>query len=115
MKSTIRITKPEFEALKPALLLDLKNWWDDETQSLDEAVRHKKTSDEDVWRLLPAIDSKCVMKASVIFEDHLGVDLDPSMVRPGGYPSFEAMLDHLLPQIAAACSVPTAVVSASVH
>jgi hypothetical protein len=45
----------------------------------------------------PAIDSKRVVDATLITEEILGIDLPPEIIKPGGYESCEAMIDHIVP------------------
>lgn len=104
MVERLQITVSDFKRVAPDLVRDLQTWWADETQSLDDVVPAAKQHEaDDLTRLLPEVDSKCVMKASVVIERHLGIDLPPRMVQRGGYASLDAMIEHLLPQLEALC------------
>ncbi|MCI4365071.1 MAG: hypothetical protein L3K10_03290 [Thermoplasmata archaeon] len=53
----------------------------------------------DVWNSMPAIDSKAVAETSPIFEKHLRIPLNPTLIRSGGYDSPEEAVDDLVPKM----------------
>lgn len=75
----------------------LREWWDKRDEGLNDAL--DIDSGEGAYRTLPTIDSKEAARAGQIIKEELGIEFDPSMVRGGGYDSFDDMLEHLLPQI----------------
>jgi hypothetical protein len=97
------ITKRKFDELEPKLRAALETWWEDEAQSFDAAV----AGTAPVWEGMPEIDSKAVVKASPIIKQFTGGDLDPRMIRKGGYTSFDDLANDLLPKLRAACSPTT--------
>jgi hypothetical protein len=97
------ISKKKFDAVEPKLRAALQKWWEDEAQSFDAAVAGTAS----VWEGMPEIDSKAVVKASPIIRQFTGGDLDPRMIRKGGYASFDDLANDLLPKLRAACSPAT--------
>lgn len=95
------ITKRNFDAIESQLREALRKWWEDEAQSFDAAVAGTSA----VWQGMPEIDSKAVVKASPVIRSFVGVDLDPKMIRKGGYASFDDLAGDLLPKLRAACPV----------
>lgn len=93
------ITKKKFDAIEAELRAALKKWWEDEAESFDAAV----TGTASVWDGMPEIDSKAVVKASPIIRKFTGSDLDPKMIRKGGYSSFNDLVSDLLPKLREAC------------
>lgn len=55
-----------------------------------------------LWDRMPAIDSKAVAETSPIFEKHLGIPLDPRLIRSGGYSSADDLVKDLVPRMIAA-------------
>jgi hypothetical protein len=97
--TTPSITQAEFDAIAPRLRDALKKWWEDEAQSFDAAVAGTAS----VWDGMPEIDSKAVVKASPVIRTFTGSDLDPRMIKRGGYASFDELANDLLPKLRAAC------------
>jgi hypothetical protein len=93
------ITKKKFDAIESQLRDALKKWWEDEAQCFDAAIAGTAA----VWRGMPEIDSKAVVKASPVMRRFIGGDLDPKMIRKGGYASFDDLAADLLPKLRAAC------------
>jgi len=92
-------TKSEFDRIKTDLRESLRKWWEDEAQSFDAAI----AGTAQVWEGLPEIDSKAVVKASPVVRRFLGAELDPKMIRKGGYSSFDDMADDLLKKLRDTC------------
>lgn len=95
------ITKVAFDTIMTPLVSELRQWWDDETQTLDAAQPPSGYSP--LTAGLPELDSKCAIKASPIIRKWLGMKLKPSHIRRGGYHSFEDFINHLLPQLRNLC------------
>ena len=93
------ISKEQFDEREAELRAALREWWDDEAQSFDAAVAGTAS----VWDGMPEIDSKAVVKASPIIREHTGADLDPKLIRKGGYASFDDLVNDLLPKLRDAC------------
>jgi hypothetical protein len=100
---TPTITKSMFDKVEAPLRAALKDWWKDEAQDFDAAI----AGTVPIWEGLPEIDSKAVVKASPIIKRFTGADLDPQMIRQGGYKSFDDLADDLLPKIRTACPSST--------
>jgi hypothetical protein len=101
--STPTISKRRFDKVAPKLRATLQKWWEDEAESFDATVLGTAS----VWDGMPEIDSKAVVKASPIIRQFTGGDLDPRMIRKGGYASFDDLANDLLPKLRAACSPAT--------
>jgi hypothetical protein len=95
------ISKKQFDAIEPQLVAALRKWWKDEAQSFDAAV----AGTAPVWEGMPEIDSKAVVKASPIVERFLGVELDPRLIRRGGYSSFDDLAKDLSSKLRESCPV----------
>lgn len=93
------ITKEGFDAIEPELRAALKDWCEDETADFDASIEGTAS----VWDGMPDIDSKAVVKASPIVRQFTGADLNPKMIRKGGYSSFEDLAGDLLPKLRDAC------------
>jgi hypothetical protein len=93
------ITRKKFDAIEAELRAELKKWWEDESESFDAAVAGTAS----VWDGMPEIDSKAVVKASPIIRKFTGADLDPKMIRKGGYSSLDDLVNDLLPKLREAC------------
>jgi hypothetical protein len=98
-RSEPTISKAQFDAIESQLRDSLEKWWEEEGQSFDAAV----AGTAPVWDGLPEIDSKAVVKASPIVRQFVGAELDPKVIRKGGYASFDDLADDLLPKLRAAC------------
>jgi len=97
--ATPTITKKKFDAIEPELREALRKWWEEEAQNFDAAVSETAS----VWDGMPEIDSKAVVKASPIIREFVGGDLDPKLIRKGGYSSFDDLVKDLLPKLREAC------------
>ncbi|TPJ38874.1 hypothetical protein FJ434_22825 [Mesorhizobium sp. B2-5-13] len=88
-----------FDAKKPELVERLKQWFDNETTSIDDLISTSAPSGTggSVVSARPAIDSKRVVDTTVITEEILGIELPPEIIKPGGYNDFQEMVDHLVP------------------
>ncbi len=97
------VTKAEFDALKPQLRLDLERWWEDEREDLEADPPPPALASSPLWEGLPEIDSKAVVKASPVIRKYLGIELDPRLIRKGGYNSFDELIDDLFPKLRETC------------
>jgi hypothetical protein len=97
------VTKAEFDELKPELRLDLERWWEDEREDLESSPPMPDLASDPLWEGLPEIDSKAVVKASPVVRKHMGIELDPRLIRKGGYSSFDELVDDLFPKLRETC------------
>ncbi len=111
-QATPSITQSDFDASEAKLRAELRKWYEDESETPPPTSSASTPATEGAWDGMPAIDSKAVVKASTIFKKYLGVDLDPKLIRKGGYGSFDDFVDDLLPKLRAACPVSAAEVAA---
>ena len=83
----------------------LRAWAEQETVDWDAQVEASgtgivpDTGNSDLWDSMPTLDSKAVARSSPIFERYLGRPLDIRLIRPGGYQSIDAMIEHLVPSM----------------
>lgn len=84
-------------SIRDNLEQDLRDWWNQRTEDFESNIDDSSGGGSGLWRQMPEIDSKEVARAIPIFENHLGIDFDPSEIRDGGYDSIEGMIDHLVP------------------
>ncbi len=80
----------------------LRSWWKREQKDwdrrVDSSARERITGPE-LWDGMPTIDSKVAAETSPIFEKYLGIPLDTSMIKPGGYTSIEDLMSDLVPKM----------------
>lgn len=99
MEADVEERRKQFAAKLPALIKGLKDWYDEETAAIDGSVVSAAPSGSggSIISARPAIDSKRVVDATLITEEVLGIELPPEIIKAGGYESYEAMLDHIVP------------------
>jgi len=88
--------------VRVALEADLKAWWDSQNDDWDAIVSGTKPmplGGPDLWDRMPVVDSKVIARASPIFRRHLGISLDPTLIKKGGYRSFNEMIGDLVPKM----------------
>jgi acyl carrier protein len=83
-----------------ALLDDLRSWWDDEVGDGDPFADPKQASGT-IFDVIPTIDSLGAVNGLLTIEKHVGFEVPPRVIRPGGYASFEDMTADLLPKVRA--------------
>ncbi len=81
------------------LLRDLRKWWEEEVGAKDPFAQPKRA--DTIYDLQPEIDSLAVVACLVIIEKHVGFEVSPTLIRRGGYRSFEDMVADLFPKIRA--------------
>ena len=86
-----------------ALEAELRAWGDQEIAAWDSLVGGPAAvqlpGGADLWDRMPVLDSKAVARSSPIFERHLGISLNPKLIRAGGYPGIDEMISDLVPQM----------------
>jgi hypothetical protein len=98
---TPSITKDQFDACGPAMIAHLRRWYEEYKQNPDAPPANPATAA--VWEDMPDIDSKAVVKTSPIWKKFLGTNLDPRLIRKGGYRSFDDLVSDLLPKLRSTC------------
>lgn len=81
------------------LINDLREWWDEEV--VGDPFAEPAASTGTIYELQPAVDSLGVVNQLVIIDKHVGFEVPPTVVRRGGYNSFEDMVVDLLPKVRA--------------
>lgn len=81
-----------------ALLADLKAWWDEQVGK-DDPFAPPKPPPGTIMDVLPEVDSLAVVTALIVMEGHLPCEVPPSVIRPGGYHSFEDMTQDMMPKL----------------
>jgi hypothetical protein len=92
-KSTLKITKSEYEEIKEAFKIELA----DELESEVEFAEFE-TDKEGLWDT-PVVDSKAVIKVSPVVEKYTGAQLEPSWIKCGGYDSIPEAVEHIMEQL----------------
>jgi Arc/MetJ-type ribon-helix-helix transcriptional regulator len=79
----------------------LRTWWRQESADWDSAVEGAPGAQPaaGVWDDMPTVDSKAIARSSPLFEQHLGVRLDVTLIRKGGYTSIDDAIRHLVPEM----------------
>ena len=52
---------------------------------------------------MPDLDSKTVARWSSTVKDHIGCKLNPSLIRKGGYDSFDDFWNNISPKLRESC------------
>ena len=101
MDADVADRKKQFASKLPTLIKGLKDWFDEETAAIDGSVVGAAPSGSggSIISARPAIDSKRVVDATLITEEVLNIELPPEIIKAGGYESFEAMIDHIVPRL----------------
>jgi hypothetical protein len=91
----------KFDDTKDKLISELKAWYDEETTSIDGAIQAAAPSGAggSIVTISPAIDSKRVVDATLVTEAVLGIELPPEIIKPGGYETFEEMIEDIVPKL----------------
>jgi len=85
-----------------SLVSDLQSWWQSDNADWDAAVDGALPhlpGGADLWDDMPAVDSKAVARSAPIFEEHLGIKLDVTLIRKGGYAGINEMINDLVPKM----------------
>jgi hypothetical protein len=94
-------TPPPLSDRMTKLIDALRGWWEVESTDWDQLVTgpiaDAPDADVDLWDDMPAIDSKAVARSSPLFKKYLGVELDVTLIRAGGYKTLDDFIDHLVP------------------
>jgi hypothetical protein len=101
MEADVADRKKQFAAKLPDLIEGLKGWYEKETAAIDGSVVSAAPSGSggSIISARPAIDSKRVVDATLITEEILGIELPPEIIKAGGYESYDAMIDHIVPRL----------------
>lgn len=81
-----------------SLLVDLKTWWDEQVGK-DDPFAPPKAAAGTIMDVLPEVDSLTTVTALIVMEKHLPCEAPPSIIRPGGYHSFEDMTGDVMPKL----------------
>lgn len=95
------ITKDDFDGVTSALRAELKTLYDEAKD--DNAKPPLKASVAGAFDHLPDLDSKTVAKWSSTFKKYLGCDLDPALIRRGGYHSFDHFWKDMQVKLRSSC------------
>lgn len=84
-----------------ALIEGFQKWFEEESEAIDGTIASAAPSGAggSIISARPAIDSKRIVDATLITEEVLGIELPPEIIKPGGYESCEAMIEHLVPRL----------------
>jgi len=100
-KYTPTVNKQEFDACAPGLRGALEQKY--AASKADEERPKPNPATQGAFDHLPDLDSKTVARWSSTVKDHLGCRLDPSLIRKGGYDSFDAFWSDVAPKLRASC------------
>lgn len=103
------ITKSDFGFSAARLRAELKRKYD---ASKSDAERPPGSAGTvAAFDHVPDLDSKTVARWSSTIKAFLGCKLDPTLIRKGGYESFDDFWQHMAPQLLAICRDDAAPVS----
>lgn len=81
------------------VLAALEQWWSDELT--DAALPGDGAPHPDIMKPAVEIDSHRAVRALVTLEEVVRFEIPESVIKEGGYDSFEEMRDHLIPEVSA--------------
>jgi hypothetical protein len=101
MAATKEELKAVFAAKVPALIAELKDWFEEETAAIDGSIEAGAPSGSggSIMGMRPAIDSKRVVDATVVTKKVLEIELPPQIIKAGGYASCDEMIADLVPKL----------------
>jgi len=101
MKTSVKDLKKEFASKVSDLENGLREWFEEESASIDGSVEAGAPAGDggSIISGLPAIDSKRVIDATLITEEVLGIELPPEIIKPGGYETFDEMINDIIPKL----------------
>ena len=101
MDETRDVRRKAFSTKAPELIAELKDWYDEEIASIDGSIETEAPSGTggSIISISPAIDSKRVVDATVCTQTILGMELPSKIIKPGGYDSFDEMIEDLMPKL----------------
>jgi hypothetical protein len=83
-------------ATSPQLEDALRGWWNDQGTG---PATDGSADENDLWEMMPEIDSKAVARTGPLFKEHLGIALDVRLIRHGGYANIEDLIHDLVPKM----------------
>jgi hypothetical protein len=91
----------KFDEKTGQLIAELEAWYIEETTAIDGSIETAAPAGEggSIVSVRPAIDSKRVVDATLVTESVLGIELPPEIIKPGGYDTFEEMIDDIIPKL----------------
>ena len=81
-----------------ALQAELKGWWDEQVGQ-DDPFASPKPPPGTIMDVLPEVDSLATVTALILIEKYLPCEVPPTVIRAGGYHSFEDMTTDMLPKL----------------
>lgn len=99
--ATLAPPTPPLSDRMTKLIAALRGWWEVESADWDQLVTgptiDARDAEIDLWDDMPGIDSKAVARSSPLFKKFLGIELDVTLIRAGGYKTLDDFIDHLVP------------------
>ena len=82
------------------LVTELRGWWDAQLAgAADDPFANPPPATGTIFEVIPVIDSLAVVTALVTIEKYVHFEIPVSIIKPGGYETFEEMMGHILPEI----------------
>ncbi len=100
-KYTPTLSKQEFDVAATDLRADLKRKYDASKNDADRPPANPATNG--AFDHMPDLDSKTVARWSSVVKNHIGCKLDPSLIRKGGYDSFDEFWADMHPKLRSTC------------
>jgi len=95
------MVKEPTEYSEGSLIEELREWWDEEVIGEDDPFANPKPIEGTIFDIQPAVDSLGVVKQLITIEKHVGFEVSPSIIKRGGYRTFDEMISHLIPRVRA--------------
>ena len=95
------ISKQDFDGVALDLRTTLKGKY--EASKSDAAKPPANPATTGAYDHMPDLDSKTVARWSSVLKDYIGCRLDPSLIRKGGYASFDDFWTDIQPKLRSTC------------
>jgi hypothetical protein len=82
------------------LVAELHGWRDAQlAAAADDPFADPPPATGTIFEVIPVFDSLAVVTVLVTIEKHVNFKIPVSIIKPGGYETFEEMMGHILPAI----------------
>jgi hypothetical protein len=82
------------------LVAELQECWGAQiAAAVDDPFADPPPATGTIFEVIPVIDSLAVVTVLVTIEKHVNFEVPVSIIKPGGYESFDEMIGHLLPAV----------------
>ncbi|MDB5437824.1 MAG: hypothetical protein JWM33_251 [Caulobacteraceae bacterium] len=95
------MTMAEADFDEVALTEELKGWWKEQVEVENDPFAVEPSGGDTIFDVLPMIDSLGVVTGIIAVQKHVPFKVTPKIIRPGGYNSFEDLIEDFIPKLRA--------------